>query len=176
MGGLKISYANRKTTNVALCGPKLLCGFVVYGLKSSASPQIHTFSSYKKHIMGNALNALKYVTYLYIRKRLKRQLLGLFWDRVVQYFVEFCGFSYKVADLRTDTPRNMRICDSGMSPGTSGFVKFACPPKLCMRICMARVEDPGSSAFGPWIRDEKNPESGSGITSRILFWEQSISK
>ncbi len=51
--------------------------FVICGLKTSASPQIYTFSPYKYKIR---CSILKFVS----KTRVKIRLLGLFWDRVVQ--------------------------------------------------------------------------------------------
>jgi hypothetical protein len=68
----------------AICGTKLCCG-----LKISASQQIHTFSPYKSTVAYNAL-----IQIVQIKKIvLKRQILELFRDRVVQHRLEICGFA-----------------------------------------------------------------------------------
>ncbi len=58
-------------------------------------------------------------TNLYKIKKIlfKRRLLGLFWDRVLPYFAEICGFVIcRLAHLR-----NFRISDSGISPRICRF-------------------------------------------------------
>ncbi len=60
--------------------------FAIFGLKTSASPQIRTLPPYKYSIKA-PIN-------LYITKnRIKRRLLGLLSERVLQYFVEICRFA-----------------------------------------------------------------------------------
>jgi len=56
-------------------------------------------------------------------------VLGLFWDKVVQYFVEpaalrFADSSLQFADFRfgwTGTPKIADFLDSGISPRICGF-------------------------------------------------------
>jgi hypothetical protein len=64
--------------------------FVIYGLKTSARPQMHTFSPLQRFgIYATAILSFKVQSKKIV---LKRRLLGLFCGRVVQYFVEICGF------------------------------------------------------------------------------------
>ncbi len=68
---------------------------------TSPSPQIHTLYPYKYRML--------WFKFVYNKIRLKRRLLGLFWDRVVQYFVEIRALIIKISDLLTGTP--MKFAD-----------------------------------------------------------------
>jgi hypothetical protein len=64
-----------------------------------------------------------------IKNRVKRRLLGLFRDKVVQYFVDICGFTIRGLILKIfgfaicvlAYLRKLRFCDNEMSPRISGF-------------------------------------------------------
>ncbi len=89
------------------------------------------------------------------KKSFKRALLRLAWDRVVQHFVEICGFGIcglitkicGIALYRLAHIKNLRIFNGGMSPKIRGFAicglqkKFACPPLIITkRFCSKNID------------------------------------
>ncbi len=69
-----------------------------------------------------------------IKKSFIKRLLGRYWERAVQYFVEKLFFVYAICGKAHLT--NLRIYDCGIGPRICGFAicglwkKFACPPLL----------------------------------------------
>jgi hypothetical protein len=97
--------------------------FVICGINTAESPQIHSFSPYKCHIQCSISDLYK------IKNLLRKRLLELFWDRAVKYFVEIgeffiCGLIIKIcgfANCGQARLRNLRIRDCGLSPRICGF-------------------------------------------------------
>ncbi len=116
----------------AICEPNL---FVISGLlKTSASPQIHTFFPHKYCI--NAL--IKICSYI-IKNREKNTTLSTvcavleeFWEfAICESIINICGF----ADCHM--LRNLRIYDCGKSPRICGFANLWTSKKvapLCIQI------------------------------------------
>jgi hypothetical protein len=120
-----------KCDTLRICDLRTQHFFVICGLKTSASPQIQTFPRY-------------YLQYkaLILKIRGKRRLLGLFRDKVVQYFVLICRFAIcgllkKICGLAIcglTYLRNLQISDCVMCTRIYGFVicglkkNFTCPP------------------------------------------------
>jgi hypothetical protein len=99
-------------------GP-IFCDF-----RTSAGPQLHTSSPYKYTV---AIRYWSNSNLYIIKNRLKRLRLGLFWDRVVQYFVEICEF----CALRTGTPKNFADLRYRNEPKNLSICGISLPAHLC---------------------------------------------
>ncbi len=90
-------------------------------------PQVRKYRLFS-HYKSSIYVKLK-IKILHNKKSFKRQLLGLFRDKVVQYFEEICGFTVcwlieKNCGFAICGPahlRNLRVCDSRMCPRIFGF-------------------------------------------------------
>jgi hypothetical protein len=106
------------------CGPNLFCDLRTFNFRKSANAYFFSLQKFGIYRTVRKCSHSKYK----IKFVLKRELLGLFCERVVQYFVEICGFAIcglnheNLRICRLAHRRNLRICDSGMSPKICRFV------------------------------------------------------
>ncbi len=109
-----------------------LCGFAIFWpiLFSDLRTQNFHKSANTVHTISPHTNSIQYSNLnLYITQEpWKRRLLGLFWDKVMQYFVEICIFAIcGLAYLR-----NLRICNCGTSLRMFWFAICGLLKKVCL--------------------------------------------
>ncbi len=99
---------------IAICGPKLF-----YGLKFSASPRIHTFSL---DIAVRSNSNLNKVRKFQQNKQdpFHTELCSILYKYVCGLIMKICRFFASLLAYL----RNLRICDSGISPRSCGFADF----------------------------------------------------
>jgi hypothetical protein len=94
----------------AICGPKFFCC-----IKTSASPQMHTFSPFPHNNV--AYNALIQICTVQIKQLCKKTTFKTVLRQNWQHFVEICGFALcrLIKNLRIEGggAQELSICDLG---------------------------------------------------------------